>query len=366
MHKLRVLLVTGSLPPMKCGVGDYCQNLTEALASRPEIHVGVLTNVSGGDMARTDGVEIFPVMRNWGIVECINAIKIIRHWSPDIVHIQYPTQGYGKRVLPWLLPIISFLMGKKVVQTWHELYGIRHVLQVLLISILPCALIFVRPRYEQSLHPCLRWALWNKDRVFIPNASAIPRAQLDDKSVALTKNKYLKGQKRLIVFFGFVYPIKGVEYLFDIADPDLDHIIIVGEGLDKGYQQEIVNRASDEEWLRKTTIAEFLPAADVSVLLAISDAVILPFRTGGGDWNTSIHGAVLNRAFVITTSLAESGYDKRRNIYFSKVDDIEEMKLALEMYAGARRGYDADIDGDQWGVIAGRHCLVYGGLSSSG
>jgi hypothetical protein len=37
LGKLKVLAVTGSYPPMHCGVGDYTQRLTQALAARADI-----------------------------------------------------------------------------------------------------------------------------------------------------------------------------------------------------------------------------------------------------------------------------------------------------------------------------------------
>lgn len=362
---MRVLQITGSYPPMRCGIGDYSCNLAEALAVDPKIHIGVLTSVSGGKMSKADRIEIFPVIKRWSLVEALKVIKIIRHWSPDIVHIQHPTQGYGNGLLPWMLPMISFLMRKKVVQTWHEGYGRRSAPKLFLKSIIPSVLVFVRPQYKESLHPQLRWALWKKKTVLIPNASVIPRVDLDEQEKDVIKKQYLKNQKRLVVFFGFVYPHKGVELLFEIADPALDQIVIAGEIDEKGdCLHEIMRRDSVESWLEKVTITGFLPAADVAALLAVADAVILPFRTGGGEWNTSIHGAVLNGAFVITTSLTQSGYDKKRNVYFAKVDGIQEMRSALAAYAGMRRGYDADIDRDEWRQIADEHRSLYESLLS--
>ena len=360
---MRVLIVTGSYPPMRCGVGDYTYNLVEALAVDPEIHVGVLTSVAGGEMGKTDGIEIFPVIKRWRLAEALKVIKIIRHWSPDIVHIQHPTQGYGNGLLPWLLPMISFLMRKKVVQTWHEGYGRRNAPKLFLKSIVPSGLVFVRPQYKEILHPLLRWALWKKKAVLIPSASTIPRVDLGEQEKDVFKKKYLKKQKRLIVFFGFVYPHKGVELLFEIADPASDQIVIAGEIDEEGdYPHEIMRRASVESWIGKVTITGFLPAADVAALLAVADAVIFPFRTGGGEWNTSIHGAVLNGTFVITTSLTQSGYDKKRNVYFAKVDSVQEMRSALSAYGGMRRGYDADIDRDEWRQIADEHRSLYENL----
>ena len=362
---MRVLLVTGSFPPMRCGVGDYSCSLAEALAVDPEIHVGVLTSISGGEMGKTNGIEIFPVIKGWGLAETLKVIKIIWNWSPDIVHIQYPTQGYGNGLLPWVLPMISFLMRKKVVQTWHEGYSRRNAPKLFLKSIIPGGLVFVRPQFKENLHPRLLWALWKKKPVFIPNASAVPRIHLDEQEKHVLKRQFLKKQKRLVVFFGFVYPHKGVELLFEIADPASDQIVIAGE-IDKegDYSHEIMRHASVESWLGKVTITGFLPADDVAALLAVADVVILPFRIGGGEWNTSIHGAVLNGAFVITTSLTQSGYDKKRNVYFAKVDSVQEMRSALNAYAGMRRGYDADIDRDEWRQIADEHRSLYESLLS--
>jgi glycosyltransferase involved in cell wall biosynthesis len=299
-------------------------------------------------------------MNKWGLAEALKVIKIMRRWSPDIVHIQYPTQGYGRRLLPWALPIISFLMGKKIVQTWHEWYARRDAPKLFLKSIVPSRLIFVRPEYEKTLHPNLRWALWNSKTAFIPNASSIPRVALSEQMKDVIRNRYVKKQKRLVVFFGFLYPHKGVELLFDIADSSSDQIVIAGE-VDEGgeYCRELMKRASTDQWLGKVTFTGFLPVADAAELLAVADAVILPFRTGGGEWNTSIHGAVLNGAFVITTSLTQRGYDRKRNIFFAQVDGVEEMRLALGSYAGRRREYDADIDLDEWIKIGNQHRLLY-------
>ena|SRR2546430_303770 len=358
---MRVLVITGSFPPMKCGVGDYSYNLTKAIAAIAETHVGVLTSKWGGEKSpRRGATEMFPVMERWSLSEAPKVMRIIRHWSPDIVHIQYPTQGYTNAVLPWFLPMISFLMGSKVVQTWHEEWASRQALKLFFKSIVPGGLVVVRPGYKEGLRFMLRWALWNKRVVFIQNASVIPRNGLSEQEKGTLKERYLKEQKRLIVFFGFVHPNKGVELLFDIADPFSDQIVIAGE-IDEGgdYRQEIMRRASAEPWLGKVTTTGFLPPGDVAGLLAVADAVILPFRDGGGEWNTSIHGATLQGTIVITTSQSRNGYDKKHHVYYAKVDDVQEMRSALEVYAGRRREYDAHPDTNAWRQIAAEHHSLY-------
>ncbi|MFA6176126.1 MAG: glycosyltransferase [Phycisphaerae bacterium] len=352
---------------MKCGVGDYSYNLAKAIAAVSDVRVAVLTSVFDGATTGDDKVEIFPAIKKWSLTETIKAVKIIYRWSPDIVHIQYPTQGYGDGLLPWVLPIISFLMGKKVVQTWHEGYSdLQLAKRLFLKAIVPDVLVIVHPSYKEILHPKLRWALWLKKSVFIPIASNISVVDMGESQKNILKQKYLKKQTRLVVFFGFVHPSKGVELLFEIANPVSDHIVIAGEfGGDKDYSQKIIEQALAGLWMDKATITGFLPSDSISELLTVADAVILPFRGGQGECNRgSVYAAVTHKTFVITTSTARNGYDQKHNIYYAKIDDVQEMKSALCNYAGRRREKDAEIDKNEWQDIADRHIKIYKQITS--
>jgi glycosyltransferase involved in cell wall biosynthesis len=252
------------------------------------------------------------------------------------------------------------------VQTWHEVYSLREAPEVFVKSIVFGGLVLVRPQYKEMLHPMLRLALWKNKTVFIPIASNIPRSNMGEQKKDVLRRKYLKNQKRLIVFFGFLYPHKGVELLFEIADPTYDQIVIAGEIVEAGgYYKEILRRSSMEPWLGKTTITGFLSSEDIAALLAVADAVILPFRSGGGELNKgSVKAAIAQGVFTITTSLTQNGYDKEHNVYYAKVNDVQEMKAALGTYAGKRQICDADIGGNEWLEIADKHRSFYNNLLS--
>jgi glycosyltransferase involved in cell wall biosynthesis len=360
---VKVLLITGTFPPGKCGIGDYSYSLAKALAFYRDVHVAVLTSNFCERGKEPDRVKVYPVINQWRFVEATRVIKVIRDWMPDIVHIQYPSQGFGKRLLPWLLPIIAYLLGARVVQTWHEGYSRRHVLGFLLKSLVPSSIVIVRPNYKKELRPLFRWFVKKKKFVFIRNASSIPIVVLKETEKSELRAHYLQGQKRLVVFFGFVYPHKGVEQLFDIANPVSDHIVIAGEVREgDAYLSTIIGLASQDAWRGKVTVTGYISAFDVAALLAVADAVILPFRVGGGEWNTSIHTAILHGTLVITTSLTRNGYDARSNIYYAKPNDIQEMKLALQAHAGTRRVPDTELDKDEWQQIAFEHRALYRSL----
>lgn len=358
---MKVILITGSYPPLACGVGDYSYNLSKALVRNTGTTVSVLTSVGGeGWNDEAVGVNVHPVIRDWSLSELKNVVKIIWLSSPDIVHIQYPTQGYNDKLLPYLLPIVAFLMRKKVVQTWHEIYSNRPNVRLVLQAIVPGGLVVVRPNYQEKLHLVLQKFLCNKIFMLVRNTSAVPKVTISKQDISELRKKYLKQQKRLIVFFGFIYEHKGVEQIFDIANPDIDHIVIAGQfGNQEEYSRKIHELADTPLWKDKTTITGFLKAHDVAKLLAISDAVVLPFRTGGGDWNTSIHSAILQRTFVLTTSESLRGYDEQQNVYYAEIDNVDEMKVALNNHAGKRRYFDSNLDEDEWKKIALSHYALY-------
>jgi len=356
---VKVLLVTGSLAPLRCGVGDYTLRLAQALAATPGIEVGVLTS-KGAAADDTGAIKVFPVMERWGLGEAATFNLTMKQWSPDVVHIQYPTQGYGKGMLPTLIPLLASRFGARVVRTWHEIPVGHGLLSFLVEAIAPGPYVVVREGFLRGLNPLVRPLLKGRAGGLVISASSIPRSVASDEDRRTLRARLLNGKGRLVVFFGFLYPFKGVELLFEIADPALDQIVIAGEaGVDERYYSYLERRANEVPWRESVTMAGYLSDRDTADLLAAADAVILPFRGGGGAWNSSIQAAVLQGTAVITTSRETQGLDERRNVYFAAPEDVPAMKAALDQLAGRKRAFDPEIDQDEWRRIADQHHALY-------
>jgi glycosyltransferase involved in cell wall biosynthesis len=358
---MRLMLVTGSFPPMHCGVGDYTHQLAMSLAEIPGNAVALLTSsecAAHGD--QPPSLHLLPVMQSWRLSEMRKALAVMRQWAPDVIHIQYPTQGYRGGWLAPMLPLIGWLAGARIVQTWHEPFGLRAVLAVLLKRVTPGPVVVVRSQYLDLIHPWVRKLIAKRRLHFIPSASAIPRARLTPQRRDELRRHYLKGQRRLVVFFGFLYRHKGVDLLFSIADPAIDHLVIAGDTDHLDYKAELQRTATSETWAGKTTMTGFMPAHDVAELLAVADVVALPFRLGGGEWNTSIHGAVTNGAYVVTTSKGRRGYDETNNIFYASVDAVDEMRDALALAPRQHAG-NAPVAG--WSDIGAAHMNLYRAVS---
>jgi len=347
---------------MMCGVGDYTANLAKALERRSDLSVAVLTDVAATPVPADFGFEVFPVVDGWEIRDLLSIAAVMRQWRPDLVHIQYPTQGYGPKRLPWLLPAILRIVNIPVVQTWHE-YHMEKVRRNLINAVLSGGLIAVRPQYKETMPSWFRWLTQRKRFTFIPNGSAIPQIQLSELEREKVHLRFAPLSRRLIVYFGFVYPPKGVDLLFEIVDPSLQHLVLMCElNPQDEYHNTLLERLNREPWLGNVTVTGFLPSEDVARILGSADAVVLPFREGGGIWNTSIHATAAQGSFLLTTAKDRHGYDPSKNIYYATCNDINDMKYALRTYLGRRRVDVMEDPAFEWDVIADAHRNFYSEL----
>lgn len=344
---------------MRCGVGDYTGRLAKALGRRENTSVAVLTDAAATPVPSDFDFEVFPIVDGWEIADVVRIAKVVRRWRPDLVHVQYPTQGYGRRYLPWLLPALFSIANVPIVQTWHE-YHMERVRRNLLNAVLGGGLIAVRPDYKARMPNWYRWLIRKKHFGFIPNASAIPQTRLSDGERLVMRSHFAPLPIRLVVYFGFAYPPKRVELLFEIADPSQHHIVLIGDLNSKAeYHKSILDRVNQAPWIGKATVTGFLPAEDVGRILATADAVVLPFQDGGGIWNTSIHAAVKQGTFVLTTARDHQGYDASSNVYYARPDDVAEMTSALRTHIGNRMAKIDDDSASEWEAIADAHGALY-------
>ena len=356
---MRILLVAGSYPPEPCGVGDYTEKLANSLAALKGVHVGVLiTSAPGRISTHTSPIELINVVEQWNFSELPRIIRAIRQWGPDLVHIQYPSQGFFFRRLPSFLPLLCRLIGIRVIQTWHEPHRMRGALHFLLQTLGANGLIFVRPNYLDMIPALFCRLIKHVHKAIIPNASSLPISSLDETKRLELRARYIGSNKRLVVFFGFLYPSKGIELLFDIATPISDSLIIAGAVKDKEYMRQLVDVAQAKGWREdQLHFTGFLSPQDAADLLKIPDAVVLPFLDGGGEWNTSIHSALAQGTLVITTAIPPRGDEPKRNLFTAAPSDIYEMRAALDRLAGRR---SAPISAEtQWQRIATAHLDFY-------
>lgn len=354
---------------MRCGIGDYTAHLAQALSQKPNTIVAVLTDVAAQPVAPQLGYETLLVARGWSVSAIASIIRATRGWQPDVVHMQFPTQGYGSEKLPWLVPPLFAMFGQLLVQTWHEYILVSNLAQFKnCLLYLPCALtpgglVVVRPHFKDVMPRWYRSLIKHKQFKYIPNASAIPSVQISPADREIMRVQFPSESRKLVAYFGFAYSKKGLELLFEIADPADHHLILICELSETDpYQHSILALTQSPKWRGHVTVTGFLPEETVGKILAVADAAVFPFREGGGHWNTSLQGALAQGTFVLTTSHEQLGYDPARNLYAAKVDNVSEMRQALMTYLGQRRPVNMRQPQSTWDTIADEHLRLYATL----
>lgn len=172
---LKVLMISGSLPPEACGIGDYATNLTSALLKK--------------------GMNVFLEKFRFSL------IKQTRYFN--LIHVQYPSAGYRKSLLPQLLSLFIW----PHVLTCHE-FTQAHFLRKL--SIIPFLLfsrnVIVTNDYEKK--NLLRIFPWlGRKLEVIPVISAV------EPEVEISSPLKREG----LVFFGLMRPNKGLEEFLELV-----------------------------------------------------------------------------------------------------------------------------------------------------
>jgi glycosyltransferase involved in cell wall biosynthesis len=281
--------------------------------------------------------------------------------DPDILHVQYPAQGYDGALTTLASQWFRRWLCRPVIVTLHEHISASSLLPLMMVQAAN-AVISVRPDFARGYQRFLSWTAALKPFHFIPNASSLPLIQPTEMEIAeIRKRLGVPVGKALVVYFGLVYPRRGVEQLFEIADPAQDHLVIVGgkAGFASDYCDRVEELARSKTWRGRVTLTGFIPDTEAAAILASADAAVLPFTgLGGGVWNTSIHAARLQGTFVLTTSTKARGYDAIQNSYWARPGDVAEMRRALRQYIGLRQPSSSD-DVPQWDEIAECHRAIY-------
>jgi glycosyltransferase involved in cell wall biosynthesis len=357
---MRVMLISGALPPAQphCGVSDAVVKLAHGLADRG-LEVAVLTSSrSPSHIKSMSGkrVEVFNIIDTWGFQELPKIMRSIKSWSPDVIHIQYPTQDYGWNWMPYCLPTLLFFKRYKVVQTWHETTRFRFLPNLFSID----SLIVVEPDFTKKLRKRYKWAMFLKRIQFIQIVSNIDRVILSEKERHEVRRHWADNDSRLVVFFGFVYPGKGFEKIFHLADPSTDTLIVIGD-LDfqnNEYHARFKNLIESEQWVGRIKLTGYLEGQDVAKLLAVADAILCPFDSGMRVNNGTVLAGRAQGTFVLTTEKKSRGYSSAQNMYVADCSDLSEMADALQLYSG-RRLRGGDKTAVDWSRFVDDHIKVY-------
>jgi glycosyltransferase involved in cell wall biosynthesis len=289
---MKIVVVTGSLPPLRCGVGFYTDKLAKHLSKTTDMAV-----VSGPGMssphAKTVQIPSWKLRHTHAVSRAITALK------PDVISLQYPAKGYGRYLGINILPYL--LRRHKVIVTLHEYHGSRLIGRLRnIVTCLPATKIVVSNMQDRGALPRFLRAR----TVVIPIGSTLTKAHPDDTTLEkLCKDAGFSRHKPVFVFFGFLFASKGLELLVDAAIAADAQVLFLG-GADKRdpYQRQIVGRIeAARNGGARLFLAGYLPDSDVSRVLHASKYLVMTQPLPLSAKSSTAIAAVRHMMVVIST-----------------------------------------------------------------
>jgi len=262
------ILMTGSLPPDVCGVGDYSGALLQSLHAE-------------GSKTQTYYVK------DWSFKTLFRHALRLRNYDSGVLNVQYPTQGYGWSIVPVLLCFL--VKPRRSVITLHEfsMRSFKAKCASYLFFFIGDWFIFTTC-HEQDF--CCRIAPWITSRSsVIPLASNIPM-----------KNSSVRDLD--VAYFGHIRPDKGLEefvaVVSSIRTTSTYNVTVIGQ-LVAGFEKYAAKVLSQLENIGARVILN-KSAEDVSEILSRTKVALLPFPDGVTRRRGTALASMGNGALLVT------------------------------------------------------------------
>ncbi|GAA4777122.1 hypothetical protein GCM10023200_07400 [Actinomycetospora chlora] len=371
---LRVALVHGRADPAHDGVADYTLHLADALDRQ--------------------GLDVVDVPVDPGPRGLLRATRMLRSSRADVAHVQFAPSAFGFSGAPGLL---GDLAGMPLVTTLHEYGGwscaprvpgaVWSFLEERRLAdrdtgrLVPRSAAVLTTNGEHAAVLRDRWDVASRRAPLLPNVAVDPDAP--DRAT-VRRALGVPEDAELIVFFGFVHPVKGLRYLADAvarlaAEHPRAHLLVLGgftslalpEDEAAAFRDELCGQIDAAGARDRVTITGHRPAREVSATLQASDVAAFPFTAGA----TLKSGAVLaafDHGLPTLVTRRPDAPDDPDLVDGETVVVARQVRDAGVLVEGLRRllgdgalrarvaaGGHALVHGRDWDTLAAEHVGVY-------
>ena len=302
----KVAYVCGGYQPRLDGVSDYVRRLVGALGERIEPIV-----VSAAPADTNGPTPVLARRRDWRLADVVLTLGALRCHRVDLVHVQYAPVAYRWRRAPRLLPILSrAILGRApVVVTAHEFD--TNITR--LVSSADATIVTTPEHAERIRHAAPAVA---RRLHAIPIGPNVEPARGDPARLAGEARRRwgVPADAPLVVFFGFLHPVKGLEYLIRgmprvrSARPSARlilaggwHSLALPGGEGEAYRDRLLSIIRECHLEDAVRITGYLSEADISAVLMAADVVALPFTYGISVKSGSLLAALAHARAVVAT-----------------------------------------------------------------
>ena len=299
---MKIDLVCGSYPPDVCGVADYTRLLVRSLRDRGADACIVTT--TGRDTGCDPQVPAEGLAPDWSVRGAVQLARKLRERGPDVVHIQFPARPYHGHLGVHILPLLLRSAAPRVVTTLHE-YCMAppggRLKQLLNVRFSDCVIVTTDHDRDLIARRCRK-----KHIHVIPIGSNIEPAGSEEEGLAILEALGVPGGARVLVYFGFVRPGKGLEAAFRALAhaPDDTVLAIVSADPDPAYKEKLMALSRDAGVESRIFWTGYLIEREVSSVMRAASAALLPYDDGATFRRGTLLAALGHGLPVVTTRSA--------------------------------------------------------------
>lgn len=361
---MKIAIITGALPPAKCGVGDYTDILASFLAKKG-IEISVITDKKY--RLNDASYNVYSCIEKWhGLLFFKRILHILREICPDIVHIQYPTISYKWHPEINILPMLLRLYGYKVVYTLHEysqrpmLSKIRRWPSILYSNVVIC----VENDFVSDIKRLP--LLFSREKIYeVRIGSNIPHSTNSSlQNVELRGKIWNNYNGKICSYFGFINPNKCFDLVIKtmgkLKENDELHfrLLIISQLSEKdNYQNQIIELIKQYNLKDEVKILGYVSKDKVGNYIACSDFGICLFKNGVSPRNGSFLAMYQEHKTIVTTrSVLINPVEWNDLIFVENTEsDLYEVLSSLQIDKTSHKD-NQNID---WNIIAQKHVEIY-------
>jgi len=370
---MKVCMIS-TAPPRPCGIANYSVKLTKALCKQGKCRLVVLADDYDANVKNAFvSSERFRITDAWTRNSFLYPFQIFRalvREKPDVIHIQHEYLLFGSPQVSGIFPaflLLLHLLRKPIVVTMHAViprtslstafftkYGLKGRLVWLgkfatfvvttLLGAFASKVVVHLESAKEALIECYKFS--PEKVTIIPHG--VDNFENDLKPSDAKEKLDLSG-RRMVLFFGFIRPSKGIEHLLE-AMPTIGNqypdatLVIVG-----GYHPYLTDGNADYLGQLKTLVHTlrldekvifingFVPHEELRVYFAASDVAVFPYTeadvlgTSGALW--SFAGC---RKPVVVSNIGrfrEEIYDGENGLLVPPADPASLAKAVISVFS---------------------------------
>ena len=291
----KIAFISGTLPPTICGVGMYSYRLLDELGKNKNLEIHLITGKIK-NIPKINNIKIHEFNNQWDKDSFKEIINIIKKINPDIINFQFPTLLYQYKFnTQYLIKNIKRNFPNiPLILTLHELSQAHIIAKIRNLLLLQYFKYIIFTNINDLEYARKIKLLKNKNVVNIP---IFPNNYYQQKII---KGNYF-------CFIGTLDNKKGMEYLLNAVN------ILKSEGLNiklkilteikhnnqyHTYVKKLINKYNLKN---NITLYKKLSSESISMEIARSFAIILPYNLGVSPRNGTFLEAISYKKPVITT-----------------------------------------------------------------